>query len=78
MYTKYSTYNLLMAIGPHVYNSQKIIKTKKNEIILQCSTIKSTPLSSSIGFFFKKMLIYINCSKSGQKNIFGMDFQSKF
>jgi hypothetical protein len=40
-----------MAIGPHVYSSQNIIKTNKIEIIMQCSTIQSTTILSSIGFF---------------------------
>ncbi len=43
-------------IGLHVCGSYNIIKQKKYEKIIQCSTIKYLSLSFGIGFFFK----YIN------------------
>jgi hypothetical protein len=51
MYTKYITYNFSTTIGPHVYDSWNITKEKKIEKIMECPSIKSSPLWYSSGFF---------------------------
>jgi hypothetical protein len=45
MCIKYMTYIFSMAIGPHVCGSWHITKPNKNEKIIQCPPIKSSPFS---------------------------------
>jgi hypothetical protein len=71
MYVEYIIYIVSTSIGPYVCNSWNITKKIK---IMQCSSIKSSPLSYINGFSWKENNIMHLLFKNAKKHFFEWNF----
>jgi hypothetical protein len=70
MHNIYITYIFSMTIRPHDCGSWHIIKPKKNERIILCPLIKSSPFSYGNGYVPKLRVYYAFIVHKIQKNTF--------